>query len=76
MSETKLQNVLLLFQTHVNKTTSLPKLRQLFLEIGKYLRKEKVKPSDLTSKFIFSGTESMFCEPFPQNTNEDSQYLP
>ena len=75
MSETKLQNVLLLFQIHVNKTTSLPKLQQLFLEIGKG-RKEKVKPSDLTSKFIFSGTESMFCEPFPQNTNQDSQHLP
>ena len=47
-----------------------------FLKIGKHLEKEKVNLSDLTSKFFFFRIESIFCKPFPKNTNPYSQYLP
>ena len=56
--------------------TNYQKSWTAFLKIGKDLEKEKVNLSDLTSKFIFFRIESMFCEPFPKNTNQYFQYLP
>ena len=46
-----------------------------FLKIGKHLEKEKVKLSDLKSKFIFFRIECMFCKLFPKNTNQYPHYL-
>ena len=81
MPDTKLQNCLL-FLKHMllreirAREIQNTKTSTAFWKIVKHLEKEKVNLSDLTSNFIFFRIESMFCEPFPKNTNQYSRYLP